>query len=63
MAEPVTGCAGRGCPRTFRERCAVYVKDADDSYGWWDSDNGWTCSEYRERPKSEPEDDDGLGLF
>ena len=63
MKEPVTGCAGRGCPRVFREKCAMYVEGADDSYGWFDSDEGWTCPEYQERAKAETEDDDGLGLF
>jgi hypothetical protein len=63
MKESVTGCAGRSCPREFRERCSVHVAGADDSYGYHDMDEGWTCAEYQERAKAETEDDDGLSLF
>lgn len=58
LAEP---CAGRGC--SHREHCALYEKHAEKVHGWFDSDFGWTCEEWKPLPKSEPEDDDGLQLF
>ena len=58
VAEP---CAGRGC--SHKEHCALYEKHAADTHGWMDMDDGWTCPEWKALPKSEPDDDDGLGLF
>ena len=54
-------CNGRGC--SHKEHCDLYEKHAADVHGWWDSDDGWTCPEWRPKAKVETDDDDGLELF